>query len=190
MREAVLVQACKIVTRDVCFGGPLTGKTKHLEIGVVGTGYFGLVTGACLSHLGHRVVCVDKDEGRISELKEGRMPFYEPNLEELVSRSVQQERLSFATSDSLSRLVGEAEAIFISVDTPHGDSGSADLSSVAEVARSIGQALAQPVAPSSGQCPLLVVSKSTVPVGSGDSPPPSHPHSEDLQHVWSEDERR
>ncbi len=159
---------------------------EEFDIGVVGSGYVGVTTGVCLAHLGHRVTCVDKDVRLIAQLGEGRMSFYEPGLEELMAKNA--DRLRFVTE--LAPTVREADAIFISVDTPHGDSGSADLSSVAEVARSIGQALAQPVAPSSRQCPLLVVNKSTVPVGSGDSLPPSHPHSEDLQHVWSEDERR
>ena len=140
---------------------------ESFGVGVVGTGYVGLVTGSCLSHLGHRVVCIDRDEGRISALKAGRMPFYEPGLEELVSRSLEQQRLSFADSGSLARLVGEAEVIFVAVDTPQGEDGSADLSNVADVARGIGWALARPESPRRER-PLVVVNKSTVPVGSGD----------------------
>ena len=140
---------------------------KSFRVGVVGTGYVGLVTGTCLSHLGHRVVCVDKHEGRISALKAAKMPFYEPGLEELVSRSLQQQRLFFADSGNLARLVGEAEVIFIAVDTPQGEDGSADLSNVADVARSIGWDLARPEAPRRER-PLVVVNKSTVPTGSGD----------------------
>ena len=124
----------------------------------------GLVTGACLSHLGHRVVCVDRDEERIRGLKSGRMPLYEPGLEELVCRGVEGQRLSFAGSEDLAGLVGEAEVVFISVDTPQGEDGSADLSNLAEVARGIGRALAG----MSRESPLVVVNKSTVPVGSGD----------------------
>jgi UDPglucose 6-dehydrogenase len=82
---------------------------RKFRVGVVGTGYVGLVTGICLSHLGHKVVCIDRDEGRISALKAARMPFYEPGLEELVSRSLEQQRLSFADSGSLVRLVGEVQ---------------------------------------------------------------------------------
>jgi UDPglucose 6-dehydrogenase len=137
---------------------------EQTGIGIVGAGYVGLVTGATLAHIGHRVVCVDKDEELISALQANQMPFYEPGLEELVSRSVYRERLSFADSAGLARLVGEADAIFICVDTPQSKNGSADLSSVAAVAFSIGRAL-------SGidrERPLLVVNKSTVPVGSGD----------------------
>jgi UDPglucose 6-dehydrogenase len=140
---------------------------ESFGVGVIGTGYVGLVTGTCLSHLGHRVVCIDRDEGRISALKAARMPFYEPGLEELVSRSLKQQRLFFADPGSLVRLVGEAEVIFIAVDTPQGEDGSADLSNVADVARGIGWALAQSEAPRRER-PLVVVNKSTVPTGSGD----------------------
>ena len=143
-------------------------KVGHgLRIGAVGCGYVGLVTGACLAHLGHQAVCLDRDERRIGALTEGRMPFYEPGLEELVGRSVREEGLSFSGSDGLARLVREADAVFIAVDTPEGDDGSADLSSVAEVARRIGRALAEPDA-QPRERPLIVVNKSTVPVGSGD----------------------
>ena len=111
---------------------------ESFKVGVVGTGYVGLVTGTCFSHLGHRVVCIDRDEGRISALKAGMMPFFEPGLEELVCRSLEQQRLSFADFGSLARHVGEAEVIFVAVDTPQGEDGSADLSNVADVARDIG----------------------------------------------------
>src|SRR5687768_6256081 len=111
--------------------------TEVFKIGVVGAGYVGVVTGACLSHLGHLVVCVDKDEERVAGLNEGRVPFHEPGLEELVSRSVRGERLSFSGPDGLARLVGETDVVFIAVDTPQGEDGSADLSSVAAVARGI-----------------------------------------------------
>src|SRR5215212_6590558 len=141
---------------------------KGFDVGVVGTGYVGLVTGTCLSHLGHRVVCVDKDEERVRELESGRIPFYEPGLEDLVSRSVREERLSFAGPGSLAGLTGEADVLFIAVDTPQGEDGSADLSSVAAVARDIGRALSESETPSSKKRPLVVVNKSTVPVGSGD----------------------
>jgi UDPglucose 6-dehydrogenase len=102
---------------------------------------------------------------RTRALKSGRMPVYEPGLEELVSRGVRAGKLSFAGSDGMERLVGEAEVVFIAVDTPQRGDGSADLSNVAAVARSIGRALAK--APPR-EDPLVVVNKSTVPVGSGD----------------------
>ena len=141
----------------------------QFEVGVVGSGYVGLATGACLSHLGHRVRCIDKDGDRIKGLTSARMPFYEPGLEVLVSRGVRSGRLSFAGSEGLKQLAHEAEVIFIAVDTPQGQDGSADLSSVAAVARSIGRALAEaPPRSPWRERPLIVVNKSTVPVGSGD----------------------
>ena len=134
---------------------------EEFKVGVVGAGYVGLVTGACLAHVGHEVVCVDKDEGRVAELDEGRVPIYEPGLEDLISRS--RRRLTFTTE--LSEVVRESDVIFVAVNTPPGDDGSADLSSVASVARAVGRALAE----SPGrEKPLVIVNKSTVPVGSGD----------------------
>ena len=137
---------------------------EGLRIGVVGTGYVGFVTGACLAFLGHRVTCVDRDEERVRALGSGRMPVYEPGLEELVSRGADRGRLDFADAGGLAGLVEEADVLFVAVGTPQGEDGSADLSSVAEVARGIGGALAW----GSREVPLVVVNKSTVPVGSGD----------------------
>ena len=134
------------------------------KTGVVGVGYVGLVTGACLAHLGHRVTCVDRDEERMRGLTSGRMPLYEPGLEELVSRGVREGRLSFAGLDGLDGLVRETDVIFIAVDTPQGEDSSADLSNVAAVARNIGRMLSG----ANRERPLVVVNKSTVPVGSGD----------------------
>ena len=108
---------------------------------------------------------MDRDEERIAGRREGRMPFYEPGLEELVLQGERGERLSFVGPEGLAELVGEADVLFIAVDTPQGEDGSADLSSVAAVARSLGRALSE--APSR-EHPLIVVNKSTVPVGSGD----------------------
>ena len=142
----------------------------ELNTAVVGAGYVGLVTGACMAHLGRQVTCVDTDEERIGGLKSGRMPFYEPGLAELVARGVEGQRLSFAGSDDLAGIVGEADLVFIAVDTPQAEEGSADLSSVAEVARDIGRAVAEPETNRERlrERPLVVVNKSTVPVGSGD----------------------
>jgi UDPglucose 6-dehydrogenase len=134
---------------------------EEFRVGVVGAGYVGLVTGACLAHVGHRVTCVDKDEGRVAELNEGRVPIYEPGLEAMISRA--RKRLLFTTE--LPEVVGEADVVFIAVNTPMGEDGSADLSSVASVARSVGRELAE--APGREK-PLVVVNKSTVPTGSGD----------------------
>jgi UDPglucose 6-dehydrogenase len=111
-----------------------------LGVGIVGCGYVGLATGACLAHLGHRVVCVDKDEGKIAWLRTGRLPIYEPGLRELLKRGLRRKRLSF--SSELSGAVDEAEVLFIAVDTRQNGDGSADLSSVAAVAWGIGRALA------------------------------------------------
>jgi UDPglucose 6-dehydrogenase len=133
---------------------------EEFEIGVVGAGYVGLVTGVCLAHLGHRVTLVDVDEERVADLKRGKLPIYEPGLEELMAKSAS--RLRFTTE--LDPVVREADMVFIAVDTPQGEEGSADLSSVAAVARRIGRALSE--APR--ERPLVVVNKSTVPVGSGD----------------------
>ena len=142
---------------------------EEFRIGVVGAGYVGIVTGACLAHIGHRVTCVDRDARRVVDLEEGRIPIFEPGLEELVVRNVRQGRLRFATD--LPEVAREVDILFITVDTPQGDDGSADLSSVGEVAREIGRALAEAppgVERTRRERPLIVVNKSTVPVGSGD----------------------
>ena len=137
--------------------------TESLVVCVVGCGYAGLTTGACLAHLGHRVTCVDKDAHLIAELEEGRLPFYEPGLEELMAKSAG--RLHFTAE--LSSVVRDADVVFIVVDTPQAEDGSANLSNVASVSQSIGRALAKPGA-TFREHPLVVVNKSTVPVGSGD----------------------
>lgn len=137
--------------------------TEPFGVGVAGTGYVGLTTGACLAHLGHQVTCVDNDSQLIAELGECRIPFYEPGLEELVEWGVRHGRLRF--SADLAPVVGEADVVFIAVGTPQGNGGSADLSGVGAVARGIGRALSEGA---ERERPLLVVNKSTVPVGSGD----------------------
>ena len=136
-----------------------------MEVGVVGAGYVGLATGACLASLGHRVTCLDRDEGRVRSLKAGNVPLYEPGLEELVDRGVRAGRLAFVGPGGMDGVVGGADVVFVAVGTPQGDDGSADLSNVADVARRIGSALAR----EGGRGrPLVVVNKSTVPVGGGD----------------------
>src|SRR5215204_5082421 len=137
--------------------------SEGYDVGVIGAGYVGLTTGACLAHLGHRVTCVDKDAHLIAELEEGRLPFYEPGLEELMAKSAG--RLHFTAE--LSSVVRDADVVFIVVDTPQAEDGSANLSNVASVSQSIGRALAKPGA-TFREHPLVVVNKSTVPVGSGD----------------------
>ncbi len=127
------------------------------DIAVIGVGYVGLVTAACFSDLGNRVTALDINEERIERLKQGIMPIYEPGLEELVERNVQAERLFFTTSyeDALK----DAEFVFIAVGTPSGVDGEADLRYVAAAARSIAETM---------EHELIIINKSTVPVGTGD----------------------
>ena len=129
-----------------------------MKIAMVGSGYVGLVSGACFADFGHDVVCIDKDQSKIDRLHDGVMPIYEPGLAELVGTNVQAGRLSFTTS--LAEGIRDADAIFIAVGTPsrRGD-GHADLSFVYAVAQEIGENLANDA---------VVVTKSTVPVGTGD----------------------
>ncbi len=127
------------------------------QITVVGVGYVGLVTGTCLADLGNRVVCLDINEERIEGLKQGIMPIYEPGLEEMVRRNVKAGRLSFTTS--YEEALREAEFVFIAVGTPEGVDGEADLRYVRMAARSIAEVMDHP---------MIIVNKSTVPVGTGD----------------------
>jgi len=129
-----------------------------MRITMIGTGYVGLVSGACLSDVGHQVVCVDKDQRKIDALKKGVMPIYEPGLDALVARNVAAGRLSFTTE--LAPAVDGADAVFIAVGTPSRKAdGHADLSYVYGAAREIAEAVTGPV---------VIVTKSTVPVGTGD----------------------
>ncbi len=128
-----------------------------MDLTVVGTGYVGLVAGTCFAETGHTVTCIDKDENKIEMLKRGEIPIYEPQLEELVKRNVKKKRLFFSTD--LHAAVQKTEVAFIAVGTPQDEDGSADLSHVLGVAREIGKALTRPI---------VVVNKSTVPVGTGE----------------------
>ncbi len=125
-----------------------------MNITVIGTGYVGLVTGTCFAESGHDVLCVDNDEQKISRLLNGEVPIYEPGLEELIRRNTAEGRLRFTTD--LNTAIGGAKIAFIAVGTPQAKDGSADLSAVRTVAKEIGQAMT---------APLIVVNKSTVPVG-------------------------
>jgi UDPglucose 6-dehydrogenase len=125
-----------------------------MRIAVVGAGYVGLVAGACLAENGNEVVCVDRDAAKIRLLQRGKIPIYEPGLEELVRRNRAESRLSFATT--LPKAVRRAQIVFIAVGTPQGEDGSADLQHVLGVAREIAQAM-------NGY--KVIVDKSTVPVG-------------------------
>jgi UDPglucose 6-dehydrogenase len=108
-----------------------------MNISIVGTGYVGLVSGACLAETGAVVNCIDVNQSKIDSLNNGIMPIYEPGLEDIVKRNVQKERLFFKTK--LSEVVNESDAIFIAVGTPPDEDGSADLKYVIGVAREINQ---------------------------------------------------
>jgi len=125
-----------------------------MRITVVGTGYVGLVTGTCLAESGNQVVCVDNDKTKIKDLKNGIIPIYEPGLEELVDRNVKGQRLQFTTD--LQAAVADSEITFIAVGTPEAEDGSCDLTAVKIVAEEIAHAM---------KSPMIVVNKSTVPVG-------------------------
>jgi UDPglucose 6-dehydrogenase len=127
-----------------------------MHIGIIGTGYVGLVTGACFAEFGLSVTCVDKDEKKIAALKKGLVPFYEPGLEELVKRNFQQERLRFTTK--IAKAVESSLVIVIAVGTPRRGDGSADMKYVEDVAREIAKHM-------DGY--KVIVTKSTVPVGTG-----------------------
>src|SRR5512143_4083494 len=127
------------------------------QICVVGVGYVGLVTAACFADLGNRVVALDVDEKRVENLKKGIMPIYEPGLEELVTRNVKSGRINFTTSYA-DALKG-AEFAFIAVGTPEGVDGAADLQYVQAAATSIAKNMT---------APLIIINKSTVPIGTGD----------------------
>src|SRR4028118_61848 len=103
---------------------------ERFSVGVVGTGYVGWATGACLAYIGHRVTCLDNDQERVAGLQEGGVPFYEPGLEDLVARSTG--RLHFAGLERLTEVVREADVVFVAVGTPQDNDGSADPSTVAQ----------------------------------------------------------
>jgi UDPglucose 6-dehydrogenase len=128
-----------------------------MNVTIVGTGYVGLVTGACLADAGNTVFCLDLDENKIAQLNAGRIPIYEPGLEAIVKRNREANRLRFSTH--VAESVAHAEVQIIAVGTPPGEDGSADLQHVLAAARSIGRHM---------QFPKVVVTKSTVPVGTAD----------------------
>lgn len=127
-----------------------------MKIGIIGSGYVGLVTGACLSHLGHTVICVDHDENKIRTLQTGKVPFFEPGLSEMVLANVAAKRLSFKSDTAT--VVNHCEVLFICVHTPSKPNGEADLTFVDKVAKQIAKNL---------QRYCLIVEKSTVPVETG-----------------------
>ncbi|MBO0345394.1 UDP-glucose/GDP-mannose dehydrogenase family protein [Roseibium sp. CAU 1637] len=129
-----------------------------MRVAMIGTGYVGLVSGACFADFGHQVICIDKDASKIDALKDGRIPIYEPGLQDLVAKNVAEERLSFSTEAE--EAIRQADAVFIAVGTPtrRGD-GHADLSYVYAAAEEIAGLI---------EGFTVVVTKSTVPVGTGD----------------------
>jgi UDPglucose 6-dehydrogenase len=128
-----------------------------MNITVIGTGYVGLVTGACFSEFGVQVTCVDQMQEKIELLERGEMPIYEPGLDEIVARNVRSGRLKFTTDDA--EAIDRGLVIFIAVGTPSAEDGSTDLQYVEAVARGIGQRI---------NSYKVVVTKSTVPVGTSD----------------------
>ena len=132
-------------------------KKNTLNITIVGTGYVGLVTGTTLAELGNSVFCVDIDEKKVENMKEGIVPIYEPNLEEMFLRNIQAQRLHFTTN--LKEALDKSEVIYLALPTPPGEDGSADLSYILKVANDIGDMMTEY---------KVVVNKSTVPVGTAD----------------------
>jgi UDPglucose 6-dehydrogenase len=128
-----------------------------MKIVVVGSGYVGLVTGACFAESGVNVTCVDVDEQKIQKLKDGEIPIYEPGLESIIKRNVEKKRLSFTTD--IKEGINDSEVIFIAVGTPPGEDGSADLKHVIQVGKEIGDVITKHI---------VVVTKSTVPVGTSE----------------------
>ena len=128
-----------------------------MNISIIGTGYVGLVTGACFAEMGNTVICVDKDQAKLERIKNGERPFHEPGLDAIVASNLRQGRLRFTSS--LAEAVQNSHTYFIAVDTPPNEDGSADLNHVLDVARELGRLI-------SGYC--TVVGKSTVPVGTAD----------------------
>ena len=128
-----------------------------MNITIIGSGYIGLVAGTCFAEMGNKVTCVDIDTQKISKLKQGILPIYEPGLEPMVIKNIKNNNLFFTTN--LGDAIKDTAIVFIAVGTPMGEDGSADLQYVLEVARSIGQTM---------QNRLIVVDKSTVPVGTAD----------------------
>jgi UDPglucose 6-dehydrogenase len=130
---------------------------KSVNIGMIGTGYVGLTTGACFAHIGHKVICVDNDLLKIQTLLDGKVPFYEPKLDELITNNVKTGRLRFTTK--ISEAVNNSTVLFIAVGTPPKDTGEPDLSYVENVAKEIGFAMNDY---------KIIVEKSTVPVKTGE----------------------
>ena len=128
-----------------------------MKVGIIGSGYVGLVAAACFAEMGNKVICVDVDQRKITNLKEGKVPIYEPGIEPLVLDNQKKGTLLFTTN--IKDALDEATIVFIAVGTPMGDDGSADLKYVLQVAEDIGNNMKEHI---------IVVDKSTVPVGTAD----------------------
>ena len=128
-----------------------------MKIGIIGSGYVGLVAGACFAEMGNSVICVDIQEKKVSELKKGIVPIYEPGLNILIKENFKKNNIDFTTD--INYCLNNSSIIFIAVGTPMGEDGSADLKYVLQVAKSIGQNMNNN---------LIIVNKSTVPVGTAD----------------------
>ncbi|WP_438989062.1 UDP-glucose dehydrogenase family protein [Polaribacter sp.] len=128
-----------------------------MNIAVIGAGYVGLVSGTCFAEMGNKVTCVDVDQYKIEKLKQGIVPIFEPGLEQMVSKNIKNKNLFFTTN--LGVAIADSQIVFIAVGTPMGDDGSADLQYVLAVAKSIGETM---------QKRLIIVDKSTVPIGTAD----------------------
>ena len=128
-----------------------------MNIAVIGAGYVGLVSGTCFAEMGNKVTCVDVDQYKIEKLKQGIVPIFEPGLEQMVSKNIKNKNLFFTTN--LGVAIADSQIVFIAVGTPMGDDGSSDLQYVLAVAKSIGETM---------QKRLIIVDKSTVPIGTAD----------------------
>ena len=143
-----------------------------MNITVIGSGYVGLVSGTCFAEMGNKVICVDIDSVKIEKLNQGIIPIFEPGLEQMVLKNVKNKNLLFTTN--LGEAISDVEIVFIAVGTPMGDDGSADLQYVKTVAKEIGQSMTNK---------LLVVDKSTVPVGTADKVKETIQHELDKRNV-------
>lgn len=137
-----------------------------MNISVIGTGYVGLVTGACFAEVGNNVICMDVDKAKINKLKKGILPIYEPGLEEMVKKNLLSGRLKFTTE--LNYAIENSEIIFLCLPTPPKKDGNADLSILFSVVKDIAKILSEIARKSEGQIKKLLISKSTVPVGTAD----------------------
>ena len=134
----------------------MKSSTKE-KIAIIGSGYVGLVSGACFAEIGHQVICVDNNKDKVATLRQGKVPIYEPGLSRLILKNVKRKRLTF--SDSMEEGVKNSNAIFIAVGTPPKAKGEADLSAIEDVAQEIAKYM---------DSYRLIVQKSTVPIATGD----------------------